>query len=273
MFFSQRADKSMKTSQFRMIGLIVVVSLFVLPGGGQSEGAQNNLGYPKKITGKDGAPMVLVSAGKFIMGSNDGDGDVKPRRRVYLDGYYIDKYLVTNARFRSSGMRSEQDYGSKFNGANQPVVGVTWFQARDYCRNVGKRLPTEAEWEKAARGTDVWKYPWGNRWEPDKLIWTKNSGTTTHPVDRAYNTHKSPYGAVDMAGNVYQWVNDWYSKDYYSRAPARNPRGPSSGEYRSLRGGSWWSDSAVFFRAAFRLRSSSGDWSNFWGFRCAKALK
>ncbi|MDP7663648.1 MAG: PEGA domain-containing protein, partial [Nitrospinota bacterium] len=115
--------------------------------------------------------MVKVPAGWFIMGSNDEDSDEKPRHRVYLDGFYIDRYPVTNKRFRMAGMTPKDDYGSEFNSAGQPVVGVTWDQSRDYCSNVGKRLPTEAEWEKAARGTDGRKYPWGNSWDGSKLIW------------------------------------------------------------------------------------------------------
>ena len=227
--------------------------------------------YLESITGKDGAPMMLVPVGEFIMGSNESD-DEKPHRLVYLDGYYIDKYPVTNARFRGAEMRPEKDYGSRFNGAKQPVVGVTWFQARDYCQKVGKRLPTEAEWEKAAKGAYGKIYPWGNRWEPDKLIWRENSRYKTHPVNRTYKTHESPFGAVDMAGNVWEWVNDWYAKDYYSRAPERNPKGPSAGKVRSLRGGSWRGVHIVNFRTAFRLRLDPGYAFTNWGFRCAKDL-
>ena len=117
--------------------------------------------YPQTITESDGAPMVHVPAGRFIMGSNEYD-DEKPRRRIYLGGFYIDKYEVTNARFRAAGMSPKRSYGSKFGGSSQPAVGVTWHQAKAYCEKAGKRLPTEAEWEKAARGTDGRKYPWGN---------------------------------------------------------------------------------------------------------------
>ena len=133
---------------------------------------------------------------------------------LYLDGFYIDKYPVTNARFRAAGLRPKKDYGSKFNGDSQPIVGVTWHQAKAYCEKAGKRLPTEAEWEKAARGTDGRKYPWGNYWDASKVIWRKNSGRKLHPVDRSYSTHVSPYGAVDMAGNVWEWVNDRYNTRY-----------------------------------------------------------
>ncbi len=214
--------------------------------------------------------MVKVPAGWFIMGSESGSDGEKPRRRVYLDEFFIDKYPVTNARFRRFG-RPKKDFGSNFNGASQPVVGVTWTQGRDYCKSVGKRLPTEAEWEKAARGLDGRKYPWGNQWDSSKVIWDKNSGDKTHPADRTYNTHRSPYGAVDMSGNVWQWVGDWYAKDYYQNAPSRNPKGPASGSWRVVRGGSWYSINPTNFRAASRGRNLSGLRIGNVGFRCTKA--
>ena len=190
--------------------------------------------------------MVLVPAGGFIRGSTPQQAETvyresekkyswfkkeffdaeDPQRRIHLDAFYIDKYPVTNGRFRRFG-RPEKDYGSEFNGAGQPVVGVTWTQASDYCRSAGKRLPTEAEWEKSARGVDGRKYPWGNQWDGSKVIWYKNRGGKTHPVDRTYNTHRSPYGVVDMAGNTWEWVADWYGKNYYANAPDRNPKGPT----------------------------------------------
>ena len=214
--------------------------------------------------------MVYVPAGWFIMGSNSWAKDEKPRRRVYLDKFFIDKYPVTNVRFRSFE-KPKTDYGSKFNGAGQPVVGVTWYQARDYCGSVGKRLPTEAEWEKTARGVDGRRYPWGNDWDPSKVIWSNNSGGKTHPVDRTYNTHRSPYGAVDMSGNVWQWVGDWFKADYYWTAPDRNPKGPASSSRRVFRGGSWNFINPTDFRAALRGRPPPGYWGNDLGFRCAKA--
>ena len=228
-------------------------------------------GTPKQIgSGLD--TMVLVPAGWFIMGSESGDYDEKPRRRVYLDGFYIDKYPVTNARFRRFG-RPKENYGAKFNDDRQPVVGVTWTQARDYCKSVGKRLPTEAEWEKAARGVDGRKYPWGNAWDGSKVIWDNNSGGKTHPVDRDYNTHRSPYGAVDMAGNTSEWVADWSKGFYYRSAPNRNPKGPASGDLRALRGSSWSSANTWTFRAAYRNGWRPATRFNWLSFRCAKASK
>ena len=215
--------------------------------------------------------MVKVPGGGFTMGSNDNYEREKPQRRVYLDAFYIDKYPVTNARFRRFG-RPDYDAGTKFNGARQPVVGVMWTQARDYCGSVGERLPTEAEWEKAARGVDGRKYSWGNDWaDGSKVIWRKNSGGKMHPVDRTYNTHRSPYGAVDMSGNVWEWVADWYKGDYYQNAPSRNPKGPASGTWRVVRGGSWYFINPTHFRTAARGRDHSVDRGNYLGFRCAKA--
>ncbi len=213
--------------------------------------------------------MVKVPVGWFIMGSNESD-DEKPRHRVYLDEFFIDKYPVTNARFRRFGT-PDKDFGAKFNGARQPVVGVTWTQARDYCKSVEKRLPTEAEWEKSARGVDGRKYPWGSQWDGSKVIWDKNSGGKTHPVDRTYNTHRSPYGAVDMAGNTWEWVADWYGKNYYANAPDRNPKGPASGSGRVWRGGSWYGGGTANFRAAARNNGRPVDRDFRISFRCAKA--
>jgi formylglycine-generating enzyme required for sulfatase activity len=216
--------------------------------------------------------MVLVPAGEFIMGSNQ-DSDEMPQRRVYLDAFYIDKYPVTNSRFRRFGEPAENQ-GSQFNGDRQSVVGVMWYQARDYCKSVEKRLPTEAEWEKATRGVDGRKYPWGTRWDGSKVIWRENSGIKTHRVDRTYNTHRSPFGAVDMVGNTWEWVQDWYGTEYYRNAPNRNPKGPASGSGRVLRGGSWLivADSR-FFRAAYRFWFDPGTRSYDFSFRCAKASK
>ena len=235
----------------------------------------NGAGTPHEIgTGLD--TMVLVPAGWFIRGSTPQQAEAAyregkkiynwykkewfdaevPLRRIHLDTFYIDKYPVTNARFRRSG-KPAKDYGSKFNGARQPVVGVTWYQARDYCGSVGKRLPTEAEWEKATRGVDGRKYPWGNDWaDGSNVIWSKNSGKKTHPVDRTYNTHRSPFGVVDMSGNVLEWVADWYAKDYYRNASERNPKGPegpASGVRRVVRGGSSVSTIPTDLRAANRF--------------------
>ncbi|MEE9273900.1 MAG: SUMF1/EgtB/PvdO family nonheme iron enzyme [bacterium] len=245
--------------------LVALAALFALPRDGGA--------LPKEITGRDGAPMALVPAGEFLMGSDAGWARERPRRRVYLDAFYIDKYPVTNARYRAAGGRPNRKVSPGFAGPGQPVVGVKWHEAKDYCVWAGKRLPTEAEWEKAARGTDGRKYPWGDAWDPAKLIYMENSGERLHPAKRSYNTNVSPYGAVDMTGNVFGWVQDWYAGDYYRRAPSRNPKGPASGRRRVIRGGSWFTSGAWHSRAAHRLGADPEQWSLDIGVRCAKSAE
>ncbi len=213
--------------------------------------------------------MVLVPMGPFLMGTVKKARDESPRRSVYLAAYYIDKWPVTNAAFRRSG-KPKRDFGSKFNGKRNPVVGVSWIQAGDYCRSMKKRLPTEAEWEKAAGGTKGLAYPWGESWSSAKLIWGKSSFGRTHPVDRKYGNHRSPYGVMDMVGNVFEWVQDRYGRDYYKTAPKRNPKGPSAGKVRVLRGGAWDVNSRSSLRAAFRFRGLEIKAADNIGFRCAR---
>jgi formylglycine-generating enzyme required for sulfatase activity len=218
--------------------------------------------------------MVLVPAGEFWMGT-DGAGDESPRHRVYLDAYHIDKYAVTNALYerfmRATGRQAPAFWNdSKWNGASQPVVGVSWHDAEAYCRWAGKRLPTEAEWEKAARGTDGRKYPWGDQWDSSRANSSESKLGRTTPVG-SYPSGASPYGALDMAGNVWQWVADWYDKDYYKRSPERNPRGPESGQSRVLRGGSWGSN-PIHLRTAYRDDETPGYRRYGIGFRCARGL-
>jgi sulfatase modifying factor 1 len=234
-----------------------------------------------------GAPegMVFVRAGEFIMGSPAGEGldNEHPQRTVYLNAFYIGKYEVTNEQFsqfvdatgyttdaekagwgwawtgedlaevEGADWRHPQGPGSSIEGRmDHPVVQVSWNDADAYCQWAGVRLPTEAEWEKAARGTDGREYPWGNS-APDgsklnycdvncEQAWKDSSVddgyAETAPVGH-YEAGKSLYGAYDMAGNVWEWVADWYDADYYSQAPGRNPQGPDSGDKRVLRGGSW----------------------------------
>lgn len=234
-------------------------------------------GLPKEITGADGAPMVLVPKGEFLMGAQPGNfifGDnERPLRRVHLADFYIDKFELTNQRFRKF-FRPAVSYSGTFRLPNQPIVGVTWFQARDYCVRVKKRLPTEAEWEKAARGTDGRTYPWGN--EPatcDRAI----MGGEIPSCDKGYSTWevgsrpagRSPYGAMDMAGNVMEWVADWYSETYYRRGRRRNPKGPKIGNLRVLRGGAWF-NSAKLMRSSFRTGFDPDNSNHGVGFRCAR---
>ena len=193
--------------------------------------------------------MVYVPEGEFAMGSALGDLDERPQRVVHLDSFEIDRYEVTNVQYRRFLLASGGDgprrwpgrylhlrferapdwSGSRFppGEAMYPVAGIRWQEAAEYCAWVNKRLPTEAEWEKAARGTDGRVYPWGNAWSVGRANTDDEGVHYTHPVG-SYPSGASPYGALDMAGNVWEWVSDLYDQQYYSWAAERNPRGSSA---------------------------------------------
>ena len=235
----------------------------------------------KKITWKkDGAKMVLIPAGSFDMGSGESS-DEQPVHTVYVDAFYMDEYEVTNAqywKFMSATGHREPRYwdDSDYNQPNQPVVGVDWNDAVAYARWAGRRLPTEAEWEYAARGgLSGRKYPWGDPISTSQANYGSNVGKPV-PVG-SYSANG--YGLYDMAGNVYEWCSDWYDEDYYSSSPSRNPQGPSSGSYRVLRGGSWndnTGDSSWVFnlRVAYRNYSIPSVTFNldYLGFRCVSGF-
>ena len=232
----------------------------------------------QEVTGKDGAPMAIVPAGEFMMGSNQGDDDEKPAHRVNLDAFYMDTYEVTVGQYakflEATGLESPKEWNTMNKPQHQkrPVVYVDWADAATYCKWAGKRLPTEAEWEKAARGTDGRVYPWGNE-PPTRLHanfgkenWNDHAALT--PVG-ILEDGKSPYGIYDMAGNVWEWTSDWYDKNYYKNSPAQNPKGAASGEYKVIRGGSWYFNPR-YLRSANRLNSKPAGRHNGNGFRCAK---
>jgi eukaryotic-like serine/threonine-protein kinase len=242
------------------------------------------------------APMVLIPAGDFVMGSSDQEIDQvislcenckrewftneMPQHTVYLDAYWMDKFEVTNAQYEKcvgdrrcalpqqiTSYHRDSYYGNvQYN--NHPVIHVTWDDAVAYCEWDRKRLPTEAEWEKAARGTDKRMYPWGNIFDSSKL----NSGRTVDDTSAvgSYLTGASPYGIMDLAGNIDEWVNDWYGIDYYAVSSQRNPTGPLTGSAHVLRGGSWL-DGPDFTRTAIRLVGELTPREIF-GFRCAKSF-
>jgi len=201
----------------------------------------------------------------------------QPLHTVYLDAFWIDRTEISNAKYRkcveSGPCRAPAacDWGTTTykdaSGDDYPVACVSWSQARTYCEWAGARLPTEAEWEKAARGTDERTYPWGNS-DPDcSRTQSADCDGQTAPVgSKALGA--SPSGALDMAGNVWEWVSDWYDEDYYASAPTRNPQGPSAGTSRVLRGGSWYTYSSSL-RAAHRTSATEDSATPTVGFRCA----
>ena len=226
----------------------------------------NNNGYKEYKNKKDGSTLIYIPAGEFTMGSNDGSDNEKPVHIVYLDGYYISKYEITNKQYKQFCDKTGRDYPKDpgFSGMrnyinsypNYPVVNMSWNDAVSYCKWAGLRLPTEAEWEKGARGTDSRKYPWGrsspgtNKANYDLGANDADGYEHTSPVGN-YSSGASPYGLMDMAGNVREWVNDWYDSGYYSSSPKSNPKGPSSGYSRVLRGGSLYR-SDDYIRSSYR---------------------
>jgi formylglycine-generating enzyme required for sulfatase activity len=242
----------------------------------QQQHKVNHINPP--LARQDERSMVLVPAGEFLMGSLTGDLDEQPVRRVYLDAYFFDKDHLTVGQYAkfleatSHNVPPEWNIMSRAMHKNRPVVNVEWADAAAYCTWAGKRQPTEAEWEKAARGTDGRTYPWGDEL-PSKFhgnmkkeLWNSHMGLT--PVGM-FEDGKSPYGINDMAGNVWEWVSDWYDPNYYSTAPLRNPTGPSTGSHKVVRGGSWGSGPEGLRSAEreTRLPSFQGFGT---GFRCAK---
>ncbi len=238
---------------------------------------------PKEIVGKDGAPMVLIPAGEFVMGSPDGEGldNEQPEHKVWVDTFYLDKYEVTNARyekFMEETGRARPKFWEQLDltvHSELPVIGVSWHDAKAYCEWAEKRLPTEAEWEYAARGTDRRRYPWGNA-EPNGQLanyakrWSyKFYDDRLEPVN-SHEAGKSPFGIYNMAGNVFEWVADWYEIKYYMRSPDRNPSGPETGELKVMRGGSW-NFAGEYIRTTSRMKLKPTEREADVGIRCARS--
>jgi formylglycine-generating enzyme required for sulfatase activity len=248
--------------------------------------------------------VVYIPAGEFLMGSNAGRDNEQPQRQIYLDAFEIDRYEVTNVQYqrfvKATGRQSPQYWsGDEYprGQADVPVVGMSWPDADAYCAWAGKRLPTEAEWEKACRGTDARVYPWGDAWdatranvdvvllEPQAPRWEEvwaslqtNAGRRGIRAVGSYPAGASPYGVMDMTGNASEWVADWYNWAGYAELPARNPRGLGPPWNRSLRGSAWFDPygSADWVRDTSRCaaRSSShAPWDPRVGLRCARSVR
>jgi formylglycine-generating enzyme required for sulfatase activity len=229
-----------------------------------------------KVSPIDGMTMIYIPAGDFLMG-DDGMEKASPQHLVYLDAYWIDQTEVTNRMYTScveagacglpiqSGGLNPYYNNSRY--ANYPIVYINWDQAVQYCTWVNRRLPTEAEWEKAARGTDGRGYPWGDEKPNSKLLNYQDNIGTPLPVDR-YPSGASPYGVLNMAGNVREWVVDWYFNNTYQVNHYLNPLGPETGTVRSMRGGHFsdtWQQVSVYNR--FSHGPESAGLAR--GFRCA----
>ena len=232
---------------------------------------------------KDSMVMVYVPASEFIMGSEAGDADEKPIHTVYLDAYWIDQTEVTIQMYSycveagfcveptSKASYTRSSYFGDNDFKDHPVIFVDWTMATTYCEWVDRRLPTEAEWEKAASWDDATNkkhiYPWGTDSPNDNLLNYNNAARDTTEVG-IYPDGASHYGAFDMAGNVWEWVNDWYDPNYYEKSPSSNPQGPDSGQYRVIRGGSF-SLGGDDVRSAYRVKLVTANTGFTIGFRCA----
>ncbi len=265
--------------------LILMVFVFV-------SGCQNKEQEAKKAASLEG--MVLISAGEFTMGTDKVDKDAlqqrfgitkmpyeneHPAHKVYLDDYYIDKYEVTNKEYKefvdATGHPVPPSYWKNGtylpNTERMPVVMVSWYDADAYCKWRGKRLPTEAEWEKAARGTEERDFPWGNEFDSKKAnSFGIYGGIST--VDY-FKEDVSPYGVYDMAGNVSEWTADWYKAYDGNRFIDRD----YGEKFKVLRGGSWGGvghySFPLFYRTSYRLRMGPATKLNDAGFRCVKSKK
>ncbi len=254
----------------------------------------------EKMSSADGMTMLYVPAGEFLMGASENEGleDEKPQHTVYLDAFWIDQTEVTNAMYAAFlNDRGNQIEGGSYwldadseealivqggdqwqpkdDYADHPVLEVTWYGARAYCDWAGRRLPSEAEWEKAARGTDGRKRPWGNSMptsgaEGCKYEWAGriDCGAMGPIPVGSLPLGASPYGAMDMGGNVREWVQDLYGENYYAISVLDNPKGPSSGSYRVLRGGGWKHGNG-WTRTTKRYSANPITSDNYTGFRCA----
>jgi formylglycine-generating enzyme required for sulfatase activity len=243
--------------------------------------------------------MILIPAGTFSMGSNDDHvqqatdwckcgshyfEDELYMHDVYVSAFYIDRYEVTNRQFQAfveaTGYRTDAEKKPEVNTwrtaftpgkEEHPVIWMSWNDANAYCQWAGARLPTEAEWEKAARGDDARLWPWGSEWDNTRLNAAESQTKATTEIG-SFPNGASPYGAMDMAGNVWEWVNDWYDPTFYQYGANRtnDPTGPQDGQDRVLRGGGY-NNGLHDVRTANRHKGGMTGYAPDHGFRCAKS--
>ena len=229
----------------------------------------------------NGVDMVLVPAGCLLMGSSEAEiaalgaalfSNEGPQHRVcFEEPFWIDRTEVTNGQF--AAFNGQSTIGSNYPGDNRPRNQIAWSEAQAFCERRGARLPTEAEWEYAARGPESWVYPWGDEFDDSRVVWNRRLDQGTAAVG-SLPSGASWVGALDMSGNVLEWAADWHEDGYYGTLPdgVVNPQGPTSGKHRELRGGSWGDNYAGHLRAAYRY----GDFPTVRGigvgFRCARSL-
>jgi formylglycine-generating enzyme required for sulfatase activity len=230
--------------------------------------------------GENKSSEIYFPSQEFWMGNKKGEGrsDEEPRHKVFLDGFYIDKFETTGEDFEKFLEQFPKEaptvtgwFGRKVRPDMEtaPVIGLTWKRCQKYCQWKGKRIPTEAEWERAATGIEERRYPWGNQLPSQKRANFKKccfikKGEILDPVG-SYELGKTPEGVYEMAGNIAEWVFDWYDKDFYEKSPYSNPKGPKSGKYHVIRGGAW-NSLPGYLRS--RARYGFNDGQDFYGIGC-----
>ena len=271
------------------VSIVVLMGVSVLEAADIPAAKNGTAASADTIKGKDGVPMILIPAGPFLMGSNDGWPNERPEHTVMLNAYSIDQFEVTAGRYQKFIESSKRNLPPTWDDevaqalSDHPAVGMTWTDAAAYCKWTDRRLPTEAEWEKAARGTDGRRYPWGHM-QPFVDIANYNRGfwvseaITLVPVNSGLEgmsvRHglkeggKSSYGLFHMAGNAAEWVADWYDREYYQKSFNKNPTGLAIGEKRVIRGGSW-ADLPTALRVTARFSAEPDFEDRTIGFRCA----
>ena len=268
--------ESYKAKQMRQLALSITTEAKVV-----AAPAAQDFSVYKTLVGDDGREMVQISEGPFVMGSrdNDSDPDEKPEHQAYLKSYFLDKHEVTQEayeRFAKMTRRIKrkievfEDDPAKLLIPANPMIAVTWDDAEAYCKWAGKRLPSEAEWEKAARGEGKRRYPWGEEFVVGYAnIDGNEDGFRYLAPPGSFEAGRSPYGIYDMTGNVGEWVADFYDENAYRKSSYRDPIGPEQGEQRVIRGGSW-RETKRNVRSSKRFQAKPWRHDITVGFRCAK---